>query len=166
MTGSWPLLHIAQATVNATTFDARVITCGVLALFAIGFVSAAPWLLPRLRSIARRRHALRAARMMLAVLVFFAVLPAVLPYDHLFLHESASDAERDAVHVAHCHVTPGACADQPVPSGPGQLMLSDPLLVVPAMLAMVILLSLPTLAAFSRKPDVPPPVLLSTTVMC
>ena len=59
-------------------------------------------------------------------LVFFAVLPSVVPYDHLLpgLHHDQSIAS-EAVHETHCHLTPGSCADAPVAAGPGQLMCSS-----------------------------------------
>ena len=56
-----------------------------------------------------------ATRAVMASLVFFAVLPSVVPYDHLLpgLHHDDSAAAEEA-HSTHCHVTPGSCADAPL----------------------------------------------------
>ncbi len=103
----------------------------------------------------RKRATLRLA---LGVIAFFAVLPSVVPCDHLFLHESIADEAHNAVHEAHCHLTPGSCADAPLPAGPGQLLFSEPLVVMPLMIELLIVILLPAWAGISREPDVPPPL--------
>jgi hypothetical protein len=145
-----PLLHVAQAAIRVTTLDARVV-----ALAALALVAALCWIwrppMPRQRT---------AARGVLAVLVFLAVLPSVFPYDHLLVgvHAGATDAE-EATHASHCHVSPATCSDAPITSGPGQLLFGAPIVVVPAMLAVLLLLTIPALTGITRRPEIRPPLL-------
>jgi hypothetical protein len=92
-------------------------------------------------------------------MVFFAVLPSVVPYDHLVpgLHRDTSVAA-EAVHQTHCHVTPGSCADAPVSAGPGQLIFNEPLVIAPAMLAVLLFFALPAMAGITPRPEVRPPL--------
>src|SRR4051794_25185454 len=101
-----PLLHITQTAARITTVDGRVVA--VLALTLLVAVCLI-WRdeLPRLLSARNRRTlSMRVA----AVLVFFAVLPAVLPYDHLFAEHGAISEADETTHSMHCHLTPGSCA--------------------------------------------------------
>src|SRR5438093_11142032 len=113
-----PLLHITQTAARVTTVDGRVAAIVAIAPFgalAVIWRDELPRLLPpRIR---------RAVGVRIAVLaVFFAVLPAVLPYDHLFTDHGAIRAADEATHEMHCHLTPGSCADAPISAGPGQLL--------------------------------------------
>lgn len=38
------------------------------------------------------------------------------------------EGSHGALHVQHCHVSPATCAEQPVPTGPGQMLFAEPLL--------------------------------------
>lgn len=147
-----PLLHVVQAATHVTTVDPVVIT---LALLAFAAVIAWLWA-PRPLSL-RRAARSRAMRGSLAILVFFAVLPAVLPYEHLLpgAHDDGPAAE--AVHAAHCHIAPGSCSDLPLASGAGQFLVSEPLVVVPAMLTVLIALTMPAMRGITLRPDTRPP---------
>ncbi len=157
--GSLVLLHIGQAVVQVTTVDPVVLGPAAFALVAS---VAAIWLprsaVRRLQSRRGRRDVWRAA---LTVIVFLALLPSVVPYDHLFSSDAHSSSEQDEVHVSHCHVSPGTCSDAPLTAGAGQLLLTDPLVMAPAMLAvLLIVLNLP-LIGLSVRPEIRPPLLLS-----
>jgi hypothetical protein len=91
--------------------------------------------------------------------VAFAVLPSVVPYDHL-LPAASHAAEHGAseVHTTHCHVAPGSCADAPVTAGLGQYLASDPLIVAPALILIAMVLAMPVLAGVSMRPPTPPPL--------
>jgi len=144
-----PLRHLARTAIRCATLDLRVVALATLALTA-----ALCWiwrsLMPRPRS---------AARCVLAVLVFLAVLPSVFPYDHLVpgIHAGASEAE-EAMHAAHCHVSPATCSDAPITSGPGQLLFSAPMLLTPSMLAVLLLMTIPALAGITQRPEIRPPL--------
>jgi hypothetical protein len=88
------------------------------------------------------------------VLTALALVPAVVPYDHLL---PSSHIEELAAHAAHCHESPAACADAPVTSGPGQMIDAAPLLPVPEavpvlMFVLVTLLTGVTIAPLLRPP--------------
>ncbi len=153
----FPLLHAGQTALRVTTLDLRITTLGAL-LFAgtlvwIWHPPMAPTGFARLR--ARDRRAI--ARNALTVLVFVAVLPSVFPYDHL-LPGAHADGGQEAVHVSHCHVSPGTCSDAPVTAGPGQLLHSQPLLLVPSLLAVALIAAVPVLTGLMPKPEVRPPL--------
>ena len=93
-------------------------------------------------------------------LVFLALLPSVVPYDHLFGNDAHDSAAEEAVHVSHCHVSPGTCSDAPITSGPGQLLLSEPLILSPAMVAVLITAVVPVPSSISYRPETPPPLSL------
>lgn len=147
-----PLLHVVQAATHVATVDPAVLA---LALFAFAAVIAWLWA-PRPLSV-RRAARSRTMRTTAAVLFFFAVLPAVLPYDHLLpgAHDDGPGAE--AAHAAHCHVAPGSCSDVPLASGAGQFLVSEPLVVVPAMLTVLIALTVPAMQGITLRPDTRPP---------
>ena len=150
-----PLLHIAQAAARVTTLDGRVV-----AFVAAAFVGALAIIwrdeLPRLlRPRVRRAVSLHIA----AVLAFFAIVPAVLPYDHLFAEHGAISAADEATHAMHCHLTPGSCADAPVSAGPGQLLFNDPLLLATAGILLVVVYAMGrTLQRRTLRPDLRPPI--------
>ena len=150
-----PLLPITQTASRVTTVDGRVAAIVAVALFG---ALAVIWRdeLPRLLSPRIRR----AVGVRIAVLaVFFAVLPAVLPYDHLFTDHGAIRAADEATHEMHCHLTPGSCADAPISAGPGQLLFSDPLLLtVASMLLVAVYVTDRTLHGRTVRPDLRPPI--------
>jgi hypothetical protein len=147
-----PLLHVAQVAVRVTSLDSRVV-----ALAAMALAAALCWIWRP--SKPRRRSA---ARGVLAVLVFLAVLPSVFPYDHVLpgVHAGASEAD-EAMHASHCHVSPATCSDAPITSGPGQLLFGAPIVVVPSMLAVLLWLTIPALAGITRRPEIRPPLVLT-----
>jgi hypothetical protein len=151
---SLPLLHIAQAAGKVTVVDLRLVTLAALVLAA---VSAWQWA-PRPLSV-RRLSRMPAMRLTLAVLLFFAVMPSVVPYDHLLpglRHDDGIAAT--AVHATHCHISPGSCADAPLAAGPGQLIFSEPLVIAPVMLAVLLIFAAPALVGVTYKPDTRPPL--------
>jgi hypothetical protein len=149
MLTSLPLLHAAQSAVGSAPPIAIWLVCFGAAIAvgaAAGALSAGAVWSPR----RRRTLALRAA----ATLTALALMPAVIPYDHLV---RAGHASETAVHEAHCHESPAACADAPVTSGPGQMIDAAPLLVEPAMLSILLLAAAPILRGISRRPVPRPP---------
>ncbi len=157
--GSLGLLHISQTAVDVTTVDPIVVA---VALAALAVATAAIWRRPMtpLRGFISRRSRRRAVSLVATAFVFFALLPSVVPYDHLFGDTHAS-AEEESVHAAHCHISPGTCSDAPVSSGPGQLLMSAPLVVTPAMLAVLITATATVLVGISFRPEIRPPLPLS-----
>ncbi len=144
-----PLLHASQSLVSTAPTVAACL--GVLAGgLAAGSIAGA---VPRLRRRVRRRLAITTV----SALAVLAVLPSVLPYDHLLPATHADGAA--AVHASHCHDTPSSCADAPVTSGPGQILDSAPLLIAPALLAVLLLATAPMLVGITRRPILRPPLL-------
>jgi hypothetical protein len=154
------LLHIAQTATRVTTVDLRVLAVAGSILAVAAALIWVPELssFPRIPVRIRRRIAGHAV----AALVFVAVFPSVVPYDHLIVRGHHDEAQNE-VHASHCHISPGTCADAPVASGPGQLMLSEPLVIVPAMLGVLILLLTPALAGITVRPEVRPPLALRSS---
>ena len=151
--GSLPLLHIAESRVAVTTLDWRMAALAV-ALFAawLSVVMLKPWRV-------RRRMTMRVARIAAAGLLFLAVLPSVLPYDHLLPHDEHDERPgATAVHASHCHDTPGSCADAPLPAGPGQLLSNSPLLPSPALVAVLMGVSVTALVGLTMRPELRPPL--------
>lgn len=66
-------------------------------------------------SVSRRIAA--AATVLLALVIVNALAP-----DHALSHLSADPHE----HAQHCHGEPASCASQPIPSGPGQFLFTEP----------------------------------------
>jgi hypothetical protein len=133
-----------------------------LAVLAFAVVASIIWAQPLTRLLVRgRRRQLRSVATGIAsVLVFAAVLPSVLPYDHLLPDHDGVEhsAAEERAHSMHCHETPASCADAPISSGPGQFLTSEPLVLVPSMISVLILLALPVWSSFSRRPELPPPM--------
>ena len=154
------LLHIAQTAVQFTAVDPAVLVAAGLVFAAVAISIWLPAPAMSFRTLRRHRGRRRIASAALVVLVFLALLPSVVPYDHLFAHDAPAAAEADSVHVSHCHVSPGTCSDAPVTAGPGQLLLSEPLVLAPAMLAVLIAAVIPVLFSISRRPETPPPLFL------
>ena len=147
---SFPLLHAAQAAVGQAPPLQLWLWCFISALLAgalAGAISAHR--LPALA--ARRRIAIRVC----AALTGIALVPAVLPYDHL---RASRLGEDPAAHAEHCHESPASCADAPVTSGPGQMIDAAPLLAEPAMFSVLLLAAVPLLIGLSRRPNLRPPL--------
>jgi len=153
MTALLPMLHVGDAVAEATVLDQRVLIAGITVLAAAVALIWAPR--RGMRTFGGRRRPLEWARGALVALAFFAVLPSVVPYDHLVVREHAGD---EADHEAHCHGAPGECADAPIPSGPGQLLGGEPLVLLPAMLSLLMLFTLAPLAGVTRRPELRPPM--------
>ncbi|MDE3094956.1 MAG: hypothetical protein KGK07_03030 [Chloroflexota bacterium] len=147
------LLHVAQAATGVTAPDPGIVALAVLVLATVSIYLWAP------RMSVQRLTRAPAMRASLGLLVFFAVLPSVVPYDHLLpgLHQDETAAE-EAVHAAHCHVSPGTCADAPLAAGPGQLLFTEPLVIAPAMLAILLTFAVPTLTGITTRPETRPPL--------
>jgi hypothetical protein len=146
-----PLLHVVQSAAQTRALDARVTAAALVAFAASMTVIWRPD--EALRRKRTRRYVARAA---LSILVFLAVLPAVLPYDHIFVSDAHAGGD-ESVHAAHCHASPGNCSDVPMTSGPGQFLLNDPLILAPAMLALLIIVAEPVLRGITRRPELRPP---------
>jgi hypothetical protein len=146
-----PVLHIGDTLVEVTVLDPRAVALGALVLAGAIAVIWAPRTglgSPLSPGIRRLSHAL------LGALVFLAIAPHIVPYDHL-LSDTTGHAE---VHAAHCHGTAADCADAPVPSGPGQFLTSTPLLLAPALLSVLLVITLVPLTGTTRTPELRPPV--------
>ncbi len=151
-----PMLHVGQAMLRPMTLDPGV---AALALAAFVLATEITWV-PASRSL-RRVVQRRLVRATAAVLVLLAVLPSVLPYDHLMVHETHASTPDEAVHASHCHISPGTCTDAPVTSGPGQMLLAEPLLVAPAMLAVLLIATIALRPGITHRPELRPPLPLT-----
>ncbi len=67
-----------------------------------------------------------------------------------------TDAHGEA-HVQHCHISPSTCAEQPIPTGPGQMLFAEPLLRAVSLQLIVAEEATTTLTALSIDPLTPPP---------
>jgi hypothetical protein len=149
------LLHVGD-TVRVIVVDRTAIM-----LAALAFSAACAWiwrdeLRVPLAPVTHRRPRRRLAAVAVSALFLAAMLPTIVPYDHI-LAGGHGDTHA-SVHAAHCHdSTPGDCADAPVASGPGQFIAGDPMLILPVMLSVLLVLSLPLLRGISRAPDPRPP---------
>ncbi|HET6615896.1 MAG TPA: hypothetical protein VFH62_08415 [Dehalococcoidia bacterium] len=152
MTAWFPLLHVAETMVRVHDLDLRVLVAGILAFAATAALIWTPRRRGRL-SVTKRDLRQAGSGIVLA-LAFLAVLPSVVPYDHL---SASAHTEHEDVHAAHCHATPGTCADAPIPSGPGQMLMGEPLTVVPAMLSLLLLVTVAPMIGLTRRPELRPP---------
>ncbi len=149
-----PLLHSAPPTplpVAVHALDARVAVAGALA-FALA--AALIW---RPAALARASLWRRIARRTAVVLTVLALLPAVVPYDHLLPGLHIDDKGDEAVHASHCHVSPGSCSDVPLASGFGEFVFNEPLVTIPAMLAVALFAAAQVLRGTTPRPEVRPP---------
>lgn len=145
------LLHVVDTARQATEINAGLVLAATL-IFAT--VAVALWW-PALARLVRG-PARRAGPFVVGLVVVAAILPSVLPYDHLV---PVGDDHANETHSSHCHVTPGSCADAPVSAGPGQFVFSDPLIVMPALVVTAfVLVSAMALHGQSPRPDVRPPL--------
>lgn len=122
------------------------------------FAAAALALVAALIALSRRRAARRLAPTLAFALFVTAAFTTILPVDHLLSSEEPASKE---VHAVHCHDAPGSCSQLPVSSGPGQFLLSEPLLVAPAMFSVLLAAAMLSLSGTFRKPDIRPPLLLA-----
>jgi hypothetical protein len=155
-------LHVAGTTPWVTTVDPVVLSLAA-GLFLL--VAALIWLPAPSRPggpLLRRRTRRHILSLAVGATVFLAVMPIVLPWDHLFLSHGDETAAEESVHASHCHESPGTCSDAPVTAGPGQLMLTAPLLPTPALFGMLLLFAVPLLAGITLRPETRPPLALQT----
>lgn len=154
-----PQLHVGQSAARIAMLDPVVIAAGML-VFSAAIALIWGWGTSAGPLLFRQGTRRRAANGVMCALVSLALLPTVLPFDHLFIHDitvASASAAHEAVHVEHCHISPGSCSDAPVPSGPGQLLLAEPLVVVPAMLLLFIAVTAPVLLGITVAPRARPP---------
>jgi hypothetical protein len=115
------LLHIASdATKTIWSIDLRIVAAAAL----LGALLMAVLWKPSLGRKQRSRLVALAAWS----LAFLAVLPSVVPYDHMMSETHTATENHGEIHAKHCHEGPATCSDAPVSAGPGQLMFSQPLL--------------------------------------
>jgi hypothetical protein len=134
------------------------------AISVIGFVGVASVLLFLVRmgvvSLPRvpLRTRKRLGQALFGVLITLAVLPAVLPYDHILARGASSGAGPATAHAKHCHVASASCADAPVASGPGQFIFTEQLLSdLGSRWTPLADTSAAALSEFSATPSTPPP---------
>ena len=156
--GSLVLLHIGQTAVKVTTVDPGILA---LATAALALCIIAIWLPRASQRFGSRRDRRRIGRAVLTAVVFLALLPSVVPYDHLFSGDAHAGSEQEALHVTHCHVSPGTCSDAPLTAGAGQLLMGNPLVVAPAMLIVLLIATSTLLVGLTVRPEIRPPLLLS-----
>jgi hypothetical protein len=147
-----PLLHVVQ-TASRATLDAPLVIAAAAVFAAVCVVLWRPQIASELAHRSGRR---RVARAIVSVLAFLAVLPAVLPYDHIFAPHDDS-AQTSAVHATHCHASPGTCSDVPVTSGPGELLFSTPLLPSVEFTEVLLEEAAPHVKTVAPSPLTPPP---------
>jgi hypothetical protein len=153
------LLHIAQTAAQVSAVDPAALVAAAAAFTVAAIAIWLPCSPLSVRTLRSRRGRRRVASVTASALVFLALLPSVVPYDHLFVHDAHAATIDESVHASHCHVSPGTCSDAPVSSGPGQLLMSAPLVVTPAMLAVLITATATVLVGISFRPETPPPLI-------
>ena len=151
-----PLLHASQAPVAASALDARVATVASLAFAVTAAMIWRPALAGR-AALMRATMWRRVAGHVAVVMTALALLPAVLPYDHFLPGLHIEDKADEAVHASHCHVAPGSCSDVPLASGFGEFVFNEPLVVLPAMLAVALFAAARVLRGTMPRPEVRPP---------
>jgi hypothetical protein len=68
-----------------------------------------------------------------------------------------ADDGHSHVHVQHCHISPSTCSEQPIPTGPGQMLFSEPLLRTVGLQLEIAERATTKQAAISIDPLTPPP---------
>jgi hypothetical protein len=149
------LLRIGNTATSWATIDPWVGALGVLSFLAAATLVWSPAHPHQLRFPRPLRPATRLA---IQLTVFAALLPSVLPYDHLLPTTAAAATDNQSVHTAHCHGSPGTCSDAPVSSGAGQFLAAEPLIVTPALVVMLLLFTTPLLRGVTTRPEVRPPL--------
>lgn len=150
------LLQAAQSAVEMAQFyPSRIMSAGAISISALTVMRRLRWRAAvdvfRHRS-ARRRLATYAA----VGLMFLAIAPSLFPLDHLVFGHPENQAD-ESIHAAHCHGSPGTCSDLPLQLGPGQFLLNEPLIVVPALFAVLLVMTMPMSLGMRHRPEVPPP---------
>jgi hypothetical protein len=78
----------------------------------------------------------------------------------LYVGHWSADAGQGATgeHHQHCHSDVATCSQAPVPAGPGQILMNDDLLVLPALRSILLPAHDPDIpSSLSVSPRVPPP---------
>jgi len=153
-----PVLHAAQAVTDGGSPSLAVVAM-LAGVSAAGASFAILWARHALRRRSTRR---RAALFAAGLLTLSALLPSIVPFDHLWANGHAE--EHESIHASHCHDSPASCSDAPVTTGPGQLIGADPLIVVPLMLALLLLATVAPLSSISRRPELRPPLALACRI--
>ena len=151
-----PVLHAAQAVTDADGLSLPAIALVV----GIGSAIASFGMLVGIQALRHRATRRRATLVAAGLLTLLAIVPSVVPYDHLW-QQTGHASEHAGVHAAHCHDSPASCSVAPVTSGPGQIIGADPLIIVPAMLALLLLATIAPLSSISRRPEIRPPLALA-----
>jgi hypothetical protein len=152
-----PILHAGtRAADELATADWRVVLAGlVLAFLAV----LAIWLGEDAWRLLRRCR-VRPLPVGCVMVLALIVAPNTLPYDHLWLAHTEDSHEAERVHASHCHESPHACSDMPLPSGPGQFLYSDALLPEPVFTERaVVRVANGAQGGRTLPPDTPPPKL-------
>lgn len=152
-----PLLHVAQSAPELTAVDRSVFASAVAGMGTSLLAIWRPRNWRRLNVFRSSRARARAAGAIAGAAMFIAVLPMALPLDHIFARHVHAGGEQQ-VHASHCHESPASCSDMPLLSGPGQFLASEPLIVTPALISVLLLFGLASLSGISLKPPVPPPL--------
>ena len=152
-----PLLHVAQSAADLTMVDRSVIAAGFAGMFASALAIWRPERWRKLNPLRSKRARRRIVGVVGGVMLFVAAVPLVAPVDHIFMPHAESEAHEE-VHTAHCHNSPGSCSDLPLVSGPGQFLSTDPLIVTPALVAMLLLFVAPIMRGITHRPEIPPPL--------
>jgi hypothetical protein len=148
-----PLLHAADAVANDGPFALLLLAGTVFAFSAAGTYAAL-----RMRNLLRRPSGRRRAAVVAgATLTLLAMLPATVPFDHVWAI-AGDQGEHASVHAAHCHGSPASCSDTPLSAVPGQIVGADPLIVLPPMLSVMLLVLLAPLSGITRRPELRPPL--------
>ncbi len=125
-------------------------------LMACGIALAACSGSPRVNLLHRGRARRNLLTVVAYVAIAIAVLPGVLPLDHMTAAHDDSPAEQQ-VHASHCHESPGTCSDLPLLSGPGQFLAPEPLILAPAQVSVLLPVSAAALAGRTDAPETRPP---------
>jgi hypothetical protein len=155
-----PLLHVAQSASELITVDRSVLASALAGMGATILAIWRPRNWRRLHVFRSSRARRRVAGAIAGAAMFIAVLPMLLPLDHVFAPHVHSGGEQQ-VHASHCHESPGSCSDMPLLSGPGQFLASEPLIVTPAFVSVLLVFGFAPLIGITHKPPVPPPLRLT-----
>ena len=149
-----PMLHVVPTRSGPLTVD----PAGVLfACLVFGVVLGVLWRSSIAGLLGNRAGRRRVARGIGGALLFLAILPAVVPYDHILLPHHDDSGQSSSVHQMHCHDTPGSCSDQPMTSGPGEFLFGSPLIVAPSLVSTLLATADARVTSFAEAPATPPP---------
>jgi hypothetical protein len=148
-----PFLHISDA-VPATSVDWDVVAVAALmAVSALILIWRPAVPLPRFAPT--RRGTL--ARRFGGILMALALVPAVLPFDHLWGPDGALSPGELASHASHCHVSPATCSDSPATGAALQALTNDALIVEPGFLPTELFTDPQLVHGRTISPLTPPP---------